>query len=410
VQLRVPWPVASLDPHKLDDVTCAIFGSAVFDSLYALEGGRVVPMLAETMPEADGNAARVKLRGGLTTATGRPLIARDVIASLSRARSGDARAWLAEVPLPRRVDDLTLQFPQTDPAKLATPLASPLCAIVPGSFGSERSDGTGPFSAAHDGPALSLVRNARAAQGPSFLDLVTVRPAADLADSLRSFEAGTDDIGWLGLGLHEPRAGARPFDAGPVAYALLRTGRDAGAWDMPGTAQRLADGIAPSLLAHLAPGPAWTVQPDQGWGGAPCELLVRDDSPYLVELARAVAGALSKPSHEVTTRPVPASMIRERRTSRQYALAIDAARPFAPGLLGTLAALATSDNPELAIDAVRHPPRISDMPVRTLTRTMRVGVLAEIRVQGGRVADLALPPGSSGGVDWANATRARRTA
>ena len=26
-------------------------------------------------------------------------------------------------------------------------------------------------------------------------------------------------------------------------------------------------------------------------------------------------------------------------------------RPFAPGLLGTLAALATSDNPELAVDA-----------------------------------------------------------
>ncbi|HEX4513834.1 MAG TPA: hypothetical protein VH054_09870, partial [Polyangiaceae bacterium] len=43
VQLRVPWPVAALDPHKLDDVTCAIFGGGVFDSLYAIDGSRVVP-------------------------------------------------------------------------------------------------------------------------------------------------------------------------------------------------------------------------------------------------------------------------------------------------------------------------------------------------------------------------------
>jgi peptide/nickel transport system substrate-binding protein len=136
---------------------------------------------------------------------------------------------------------------------------------------------------------------------------------------------------------------------------------------------------------------------------------VRDDAPYLVELARSVAAALSRPSHEVVARPVAASTIRERRASRNYALAIDAVRPFAPGLLGTLAALATSDNTELAIDAVRHPPHIGDLPPRTIARTMRVGVLAEIRVQGGRVADLTLPQASGGGVDWADVTRGRRT-
>src|SRR6185312_9069327 len=136
------------------------------------------------------------------------------------------------------------------------------------------------------------------------------------ADSLRSFEAGTDDVGWLGSGLHEPRAGARPFDAGAVGWVLLRTGRDAGSWDTPGVAQRLADGISPSLLAHLAPGPAWTVEPDQGWGGPPCELLVRDDSPYLAEVARAVAAALTRASHEVTVRQVPAATFRQRRASR----------------------------------------------------------------------------------------------
>ncbi len=149
------------------------------------------------------------------------------------------------------------------------------------------------------------------------------------------------------------------------------------------------------------------MQPDQGWGAAPCELLVRDDAPYLAEVSRVVAAALSRPSHEVAVRSLPASAFAQRRAARSYALAIDVARPFAPGLLGTIAALATSDDPELARDAVRYPPRRGDMPARTVARTMRVGVLCEIRVQGGRVPTLALPARASGGVDWASATRAR---
>jgi peptide/nickel transport system substrate-binding protein len=407
VTLRVPWPLASIDPHRIDDIACAIFGGAIFDSLYAIDQGRIVPSLAESMPEPANDGMRVRLRAGVSSAAGRPMIAREVIASLARARNADASAWLADVPAPRRIDDLTIHFGGVDPMKLATSLASPLCAIVPVSFHADHPDATGAFAASHDGAALALTRNARAAEGPAFLDAITAHPASDLADSLRAFEAGTDDVGWLGLGLHDPRAGARAFDAGLVAYALLRTGRDAGAWDTPGIAQRLANGIAPSLLAHLAPGPAWNVEPDQGWGGAPCDLIVRDDAPYLVEVARAIAAALSRPNHEVTVRPVPNATLRERRASRGYALAIDAARPFTPGLLGTLAALATSDNPELARDAVRHPPRIGDLPARTLARTMRVGVVAEIHAQGGRVADLALPPGASG-IDWASATRGSR--
>ncbi len=135
---------------------------------------------------------------------------------------------------------------------------------------------------------------------------------------------------------------------------------------------------------------------------------MRDDAPYLVELARAIAAALSKPGHEVTARPVPNAVLRERRTSRAYALAIDAARPFAPGLLGTLAALAVSDNPELARDAVKHPPRLGDLPPRTIARTMRIGVVAEIHAQGGRIADVTLPESASGGIDWPNATRNHR--
>ena len=46
-QLRVPWPVASIDPHKLDDAAAAIFGNALFDGLYTYtDTSSVAPALA----------------------------------------------------------------------------------------------------------------------------------------------------------------------------------------------------------------------------------------------------------------------------------------------------------------------------------------------------------------------------
>lgn len=61
--LRVPWPVNALDPHRVEDPGAALFGEALFDGLYALENGSVVPALAEADPEPDGPVVRVRLRG-----------------------------------------------------------------------------------------------------------------------------------------------------------------------------------------------------------------------------------------------------------------------------------------------------------------------------------------------------------
>jgi len=55
---------------------------------------------------------------------------------------------------------------------------------------------------------------------------------------------------------------------------------------------------------------------------------------------------------------------------------------------------------------VRHPPR-ADLPVRTMTRTMRLGVVGEMRLQGGRAPDVSLPSSPWGGVSWGDASRAR---
>jgi hypothetical protein len=409
--MRLPWSLASIDPHRLDDGAAAIFSSALFDSLYVLDAaGDPIPALAETLPEPDGaGGVRIKMREGLLTAHGSVIDARDAVLALARCRSHGASAWLAALPIPKREGEKSFTFATDDAQALARLLASPLTAIVPLAFDATRPDGTGPFRADRKDGALVLSRNARAANGPAILDEIRVSAAADLADSLRAFESGTDDLGYLGTGLHEPRVGSKSFDAGNFGWAVLVVGHDGGNWDAPGIPQRVADGIASSRLSYLALGPAWPQSSVESWNGSPIDLLVADDAPWLVELARAVAASISQPAHEVTVRPISAVDFASRRRLRNFALAVDLTRSFAPGAFAAMVSLASADPSSSASELVRHPPKIAEVSPRLLTRTLRVGVLGEARMQGGRTADLSLPL-RAGGVDWGSASRVRKHA
>jgi peptide/nickel transport system substrate-binding protein len=405
--LHVPWPAGSLDPHRIDDAMAAFFGEALFDTLYAPdEGGSLGPALAAGDPQPEGAGLRVALRPGLRFASGTALDARAAAESIARARAHDAAAWLVDVPAPRATAD-GLLFAMRDARVLVRALASPLVAVVAPRFAPERPDGSGPFRAEPAAGALRLVRNGLAANGPAFLDGIDARHAPDLATPLRAFESGADDVGWLGSFLHEPRPGSRAFDAGAVAWAILRTGKQAGALDLPGTAQALADGVPHAALAALVVGPPWE-QGTARWTGAPSELLVADDAPWLIETARALAVALSAPGREITVRPVPVADLAARRSSRAFTLMLDVARPAGPDALGAVLGLATADDPSAALALAQHPPR-GELPLRRATRTMRVGVVGEIRLQGGRAADVVLPPSRWGrGIDWGSAFRVRR--
>jgi peptide/nickel transport system substrate-binding protein len=405
--LHAPWPLGTLDPHRIDDAAAGLFGDAVFETLYTRDdSGAFVASLAEGDPEPEGATLRVKVREGVRFASGTALDARAAAASIARARSRDASAWLADIPVPR-VDKGTLVFALRDARRLVRALASPLVSIVPPRFAPERPDGTGPLRAELTPGTLLLVRNAVSASGPGFLDAIDVRHATDLVTSLRAFESGADDVGWLGSFLHEPRPGARSFDGGAIGWAVLRTGRDAGSLDAPGMAQSIADGVPHAALASLVVGPPWDQAPAT-WTGPPTDLLVRDDAPWLVELGRALAVALSSAGHELRCTPVAAAEIQQRRATRAYTLMLDVVRPAGPGPLGPLIGLAQADDPGAAAALARHPPR-GEMAPRTATRTMRLGVVGEIRLQGGRAPDVVLPPSPWGrGVDWGSAFRARR--
>ncbi|MEJ7733201.1 MAG: hypothetical protein WKG00_28905 [Polyangiaceae bacterium] len=223
--------------------------------------------------------------------------------------------------------------------------------------------------------------------------------AEDLKASLRAFETGRDDIGWLGAGLFGERQGSVRFDLGRAAWVVLETGGEAGSSGAPGEAQRLADGLG-TTLADLGLGPLPRGTGEAAWQGAPAELLFDEASAHLATVARAVAPVLSRPGHEVTATPLPRAELSRRRARGAYSLAVDVVRPLGPGATGALLALATAEDPARARDLARHPPKlVADTSPRTLTRTLRVGVLGELRVSGAAMGDVVIAR-AAGGEGW----------
>jgi peptide/nickel transport system substrate-binding protein len=395
IAMHLPWPTASIDPHDLRDPTAALLAHAIADPLYALDAsGNAYPALAAALPTREADVTAVRLREGLRTARGLALDARDAIASLERTRSRGGAAMLTDIPIPRsrKGEPYTLDFPgPIDPVRLARALASPLCALVPRGFSPSSPDGTGAFRADPTSTGVTLSRNANAARGAAFLEAIEITRAEDLKISLRSFEAERDDIGWLGTGLFDGRKGAVKFDFGAAAWVVLATGPDAGSFGMPGVAQRLVDAVPSERLAHLGLGPLPRAGGDPAWGGPPAELLVDEDAAHLVEIARALAPILSRPSHEVTATPIARAELARRRAKGKATLSLDVVRPFGPGPLLSLVSLAAADDTARARDLIRHPPKLAQgVSARSLTTTLRLAVVGELRVMGGAAPDLVL--------------------
>lgn len=402
ITFHAPWPTASIDPHDLRDPVAALFGSAIADPAFALDAsGSPFPTLAASLPTREATGTVVRLRDGMRTARGSPLDARDLIASIDRARAKGAAAVLADIPKPAPYpgDPSAVIFGNADPTRLARALASPLCALLPKKFSPGLPDATGAFKAEAGAGKLVLSRNMLAARGHAFLDAIEVRRADDLRTSLREFEATHDDVGWLGSGLHAGRPGAVRFDLGLFGWVVLATGPEAQNFHAPGVAQRLADAL-PDRIAHLGISGLPSSSGSATWGGPPAELLVDESSPHLCEIARAVAPILNNPGHEVTLALVPRAELARRRDRGKAALAIDFVRPIGAGPLNALLSLATSDSPSRARELAKLPPKLAaNAPARSLTSGLHVGVLGELRVSGAAMPDIALAR-ALGGDGW----------
>ncbi len=380
LRLSLPLGLARFDPHDFSSFDAAVFESALFDSLYALdESGRPYPTLAETLPEPAGNGLRVTLRAGLRTAADKPLDAADVVFSLKRAQAGAAASWLAPFGTPRTVrgEARAVVFPSGDATSLATILASGATALVPRGFAPGRPDGTGAFRAVIAGDGVTFERNPRAARGPAFLDSIVARRAQGLADALRAFEAGLADVGWLSTGLHHARKSAVRFDAGAIGFVVLVLGQRLGAWGAPGVAQTVLDGVDRSSLSALGvrAGKSPNVGRSGGpWRGPASDVLVDGDCPQLVAIAHSLVELLGGSAQGLRVVPTPASELARAREAGDFSLLVDFVRKVgsAPG----------DDARALTARAGMSAPSVQREPLESVVRRLKLGIIGALHIEG----------------------------
>ena len=386
LRLAVPWPIASLEPASLSDGFAALFASAAFEPLYALDSaGNPYPALAEALPSKLDGGCRLTLRPGLKTAAGRALSGADVLATLARAKSRGAVGLLGELESPNvdAKDPLSVVFPRSSADAVARVLASPLLALVPRGFSPLAPDGCGAFKVElRPGRAL-LTRNPNAARGASFLDAIEVTSVNDLADLLRGFETGAADIAWFGTGLYRAVKDAVAFEAPRYAFAVLMAGKAAGAWGAPGTLQALLDAVPAEQLSHL--GVRGLPTPPSGsraWGGPATSIAVLANAPQLGAIARALAATLSTPGHELSVVEKSAEELAGLQSSRQFGLIVDQVRAPTSQPRDLELALRTAASPE----AAKRAPRTAPLSPRELGRQLPLGVVGELSVWGTRRA------------------------
>lgn len=382
LRLRLPLYFGGLDPHSLDDPLSALFAPAIADPLYALDAnGKPYPALASALPERTSTGTRLTLRPELLSSRGKPLTAADVVFSLKRAQTLGGAAVLGAFR-PAAIDGkqpLGIIVPDADPEALARALASPLTAILPRNFSPLVPDGSGAFKATLGVGTLTLTRNESAARAASFLDRIELGRASDLADALRAFEAGQVDVGWLGNGLYRPKAGAIALEGPVFGWIVLRTGLEAKGWGAPGIAQQLAAALPAAALARFGVRPLAGAGDGVRWGGGPSPLLVCDDAPHQLELARALEPLLSSPGNEVRLTPVARASFVEARRSRRFGLLMDFVR--APNTDATQSALTLLAAVDPALTK-RPPKNTGSLP--DVTRTLTLGVIGDVRVSGAR--------------------------
>lgn len=222
-------PIATLDPALARDVTASFFSRLLFRGLTRLDDSLApVPELAERIEiSADGRVYRFVLREAAAFHDGRPIVAADVVASLTRSLSpatanGDLGrlagptylsdiAGAAEVTAGRSetlrgarvIDDRTLELRLARPrATFLMKLASPAAAIVDpvqvaaGPDWWRTPNGSGPFKVGAFVPEerLDLVAFDDYAAGPPTLRRIEMRLGPTASNPFNLYQAGEIDV------------------------------------------------------------------------------------------------------------------------------------------------------------------------------------------------------------------------
>ena len=188
---------ASLDPVLARTHADLTLVRLLFDTLYRVDDdGRAIPSLAASMPELSENqkTAFVAIRQDVRFHGGGLLSAKDVAASLERARKTDAR-WLFGNISRVRAKGGGVEFELKGPERLAILLAAPQTSVTrngrPPRYG--KVDGTGPFRLTafrRRGREIRLRRHEEHFAGPPYIRTLFLRWFETPDGEARAYEAG----------------------------------------------------------------------------------------------------------------------------------------------------------------------------------------------------------------------------
>lgn len=394
-----PEPILEIDPARVETPFEATLAAAIFDGLYELRDGGIVPVLAAGPPEVRGTTARVRLRPGLHFHWSQnELEARHVVRSLLRTSSSPQASWLLGAfasergrPAIREIDATTIEFGLARRGvRVDLVLASTPLAIVAGGNLRRRPLGTGPFRArldGHGGLMLGIFRTAP--DGAPWMNRITFQPPRAREDEVRAFELGRLDASWRGRSLYggEPVRAARTATATAATPVLLvpnrtRALRDDAAWggviasvdrrrlERAGLERRrtLGRGLPPPRLPTGTPRRGTTLR-----------MPVREDLVLDVRVAEALAGMLDGRGIHLQVERMDAARYAQTIARGPWDLRLATVRPPLPGrgaLVG--AALAAAGQ----LDRARQlAPRVGDSEAAVeAAQSLDALVLGHVRV------------------------------
>jgi peptide/nickel transport system substrate-binding protein len=115
--------INTTDPHSQNENLTNNVNSLVYEFLVTRDHDmKIVPALAQSWTQVDATTWRFKLRPGVRFHDGTPFTADDVVFSFERAKapSSQLRAYANQAGVPKKIDDLTVEFttPGPNPAML----------------------------------------------------------------------------------------------------------------------------------------------------------------------------------------------------------------------------------------------------------------------------------------------------
>lgn len=238
----------NLDPVKVRTHADMVLVSMIFDTLYRLKGGAIVPHLASALPDrSDPLHVRVRLRPGVAFSNGRILSAEDVVLSLERLRKSQMYHYMGSVASIERVvptdaaepsegklvsEEIVFNLRIPDP-QLAKRLTNVHTSIsekgLPPTF--KRAIGTGAFHLKERSSARKEVRlqaSEKHFAGRSYVDEVKLHWYDDKSSEARQYETGRTHLssrGSIAFAGHKPKFRTRKLESGAWILSYIGFGR-----------------------------------------------------------------------------------------------------------------------------------------------------------------------------------------